>query len=148
MNKAEEKFKEWLDRHGYGFLYIDQASNTFAEFFRDISKRPDFLVVIKQIGIIAIDVKDKYPHPEKKDYILDEEKEVKKLLEFERITKIPVWFVFGSEQDGYKSWRWISLSSVLESRLQTNQERGHFRAIDPDHCKLLSSSDKISRILD
>jgi len=39
------------------------------------------------------------------------------------------------------------LSSVLESRIEHNNERGYFRAIDPDQCKLLASDDNISRIL-
>ena len=115
MNEAEKKFKCWLDQRNYSYLYIDQSLPSFAEFFRNITKRPDFLMVVNGIGFIAVDVKEKYPHPDYGNYILDESDEVEKYLQFERITRLPVWFVFGSKKDNYNTWNWASLSKVLEN---------------------------------
>jgi hypothetical protein len=70
MNKAEEHFKKWLDDRDYSYFFVDQTPDTFARFFKGVTKRPDFIVVINRVGLIAVDVKDKVPH-EKGDYILD-----------------------------------------------------------------------------
>ena len=150
MNNAESRFKEWLDSKQYSYLFIDQTKETFAEFFRGVSKRPDFLIGINRVGLIAVDVKEKIPHPEKGDFILDEKDEVEKYLEFEKLTRLPVWFVFGSSQDSYDVWRWIPLSGVLECRLQESSKSGApFRAITPSKCIAIQRGrDGISRIIE
>lgn len=150
MNLAEEHFKKWLDEKRYCYLFINQEPETFPEFFRGLSKRPDFLIVINGLGLIAVDVKERLPHPNGGDFILDEEDEIEKYLEFERITRLPVWFVFGNPQDRFDVWRWIPLSKVFQCRLQESSKTGEsFRAIPPSECIAIQRKrDGISRIIE
>lgn len=151
MNKAEEQFKKWLDDRDYSYFFLDQTPETFARFFKGVTKRPDFIVVIKQVGLIAVDIKDKDPH-EKGDYILDESDEIERYLQFERLTRIPVWFVFSSAKDQYNNWKWIPLSKVLECPLRTPTAKygnRKFRAIPPSDCIVIQAKrDGIARIVE
>lgn len=147
MNDSEKKFKEWLDKRNYSYLYIDQGIQSFAEFFRNLTKRPDFLVVVNSVGMLAVDVKERDPQP---DYIIDETEEIEKYLEFERRVRLSVWFVFGSSKDKYNAWHWIPLSKVLECPLKTSSKsRTNFRAIPPGDCIVIQHNrDNISRIIE
>jgi len=143
---AEKKFKEWLDKKGYPYLYIEQSKETFPEFFKGLSKRPDFLVIVKNFGIIAVDIK------ERKDYnfTLDEAEEVEKYIEFERLTRLPVWFVFCT-RDNYETWYWIPLSQVLSCEQKENSSSGaKFRVIKPNECIIiqLNKNDGLSRLIE
>ncbi|HAK87602.1 MAG: hypothetical protein A2X55_08765 [Nitrospirae bacterium GWB2_47_37] len=61
---CETKFKEWLDEKALPHIFFEQSPETFASFFRgEKLKRPDFLIALKQIGLIAVDVKDKKLSP-------------------------------------------------------------------------------------
>ena len=113
MTQVEQAFKEWLDSKNYPYLRIDDSIDTMPEFFRGVTKRPDFLLVVRHLGIIAIDVKEGEPYPGK-DFILDEKEEVIKYLQFERVMRLPVWFVFGSQKYQYSTWYWIPLSKKVE----------------------------------
>ena len=65
---------------------LNRVLKLFSGVFRSIAKRPDFLVVIRHLGIIAVDVKSQTINPNTghKDFVLDEENEVKKYIEFEK----------------------------------------------------------------
>ena len=149
MRPVELSFKRWLDSKNYPYLCIDNSIDTMPEFFRGITKRPDFLLVIKHLGIIAIDVKEGEPY-RGQDFVLDEKEEVIKYLQFERIMRLPVWFVFGSQNYQYSTWYWIPLSKVLECELRASSRTGdRFRAIPPSACIALQADrDGISRIID
>lgn len=145
MRRGEEEFKNWLDKKGYPYFYIEQSPETFSSFFKGLSKRPDFFVVIQHFGIIAVDVKER--NNKYQTFTLDEEQDVKKYLEFERITRLPVWFVFCRADDGYKIWYWIPLFKVLECELKNGKE-GAFRVIKTSDCIILQDRDNISRLID
>ena len=146
MNKGEKAFKDWLDSKQYPYIWIDQSPESFPKFLSGISKRPDFFVVIKNFGMIAIDVKERNKY---KDFIVDE-KEITKYLEFERTVRIPVWFVFGKEDEKFKSWYWIPLTKVLECELKTSHSgpQDPFRAINSSDCITLQAKiDGLERLL-
>jgi hypothetical protein len=149
--EAEKKFMEWLNSESIPYLFIEQSPETLTKYFKGNGiKRPDFLVILKNIGTIAVDVKRKNPQP---NYILGEEDEINKYLNFERITRIPVWLVFGypSQNGQYKSWHWISLSKILEYEKYppAKEGMGDYRKILPDDTlQIMVGRDNISRIVD
>jgi hypothetical protein len=149
--EAEKKFMEWLNSESIPYLFIEQSPETLTKYFKGNGiKRPDFLVILKNIGTIAVDVKRKNPQP---NYILGEEDEINKYLNFERITRIPVWLVFGypSQNEQYKSWHWISLSKILEYEKYppAKEGMGDYRKILPDDTiQIMTGRDTISRIVD
>jgi len=153
MTNSEERFKEWLDQMGYPYLYVEQSATTFSSFFRGSLKRPDFLVVVKNFGIIAVDVKlrDINPRQGYTDFILDEEDEVKKYIEFERVIRLPVWFVFCKPEERYETWYWIPLSRVLECPVRRNRHDGtEFRAVNVSDCIIVQANrgDGLSRLME
>jgi len=58
---AEKKFKEWLDKHKIPYFYIQQDSETFSQALKNLfsGKRPDFIVLLPNFGLIFVDVKYK-----------------------------------------------------------------------------------------
>jgi len=137
MNDAERAFKNWLENHNIPYFYIEQSPETFSGVFRSIAKRPDFLVVIRHLGIIAVDVKSQTINPNigHKNFVLDEENEVKKYIEFEKITRLPVWIVFGKPEENYNAWYWIPLFKILEFPLKTSsRNKKPFRTISTVDC--------------
>ena len=143
MTESEKAFKKWLDDRNYPYMYIEQSKETFSAFFRGISKRPDFLLIVKNFGIIAVDVKER-----RKSFTVDEKDEIEKYVEFERITRIPVWFVFCREKD-YENWYWIPLSKVLNID-KKRSKIGYFRPIRESDCIIIQKAkgDGISRLIE
>lgn len=148
MNRIEESFKNWLDSNEYPYIYIDQSVDTFSNFFRGFTKRPDFLVVVRNFGIIAVDVKYRGGYEKYKSFILDESEEIEKYLEFERIVRIPVWFVF--KKDDQRVWYWIPLSKVLSIEPKKSKRSGErFRPIREEDCIIIQEGrDTLSRLVE
>ena len=131
MNERETKFREWLDNKGYPYLFIEQSPDSFATLFKNITKRPDYLIVLPSIAMIVVDAKERRLHEDYETYVLDEKDEIKKLTSFQRIFRIPVWFAFSNQGCVYHTWYWISLTEVLEKVYMRESEKyGKFRAID------------------
>lgn len=141
LETCEIKFKEWLDEKNYGYLHISQDVATFSNFFRDLMKRPDFLIVLPSISIIAVDVKyyTKY-----RDFIFDE-KEVKNFSTFERYLRLPVWYAIAASKR-FATWYWISNSEVLERGIRKSSKTGYFYAISPKTTKQVAPDDSIAKI--
>ncbi|WP_457569357.1 hypothetical protein [Desulfurobacterium sp.] len=152
MTRSEEEFMKWLDTKEYPYLYIEQSTDTFSSFFKGLSKRPDFLVIVRNFGIVAVDVKERRINPALgyTDFILDEEEEVKKYIEFERVTRLPVWFVFCKPEERYQTWYWIPLSRVLECPVKKNNNEEEFRAINVSDCIIVQTNrgDGLSRLME
>lgn len=136
---GEEAFLEWLDHNGFSYLYINQDSHSFPQLFKNHVKRPDFLVLIDSIGLIAVDVKNYKKHQEK--YCpLPYESELKKTLSFERIFRIPVWYAYLDEES---SWLWISaLKAVEVGKLIVQKDKDDFLSIKiEDFTKITNNQD-------
>ena len=60
-SEAEIKFREWLDRDNIPYLYLQQDTQTLSIAFKKYfsGKRPDFLILIPNLGFIFVDVKYK-----------------------------------------------------------------------------------------
>ena len=114
--EAEAKFKEWLDKHNIPYLYLQQDTQTiffaFKKYFS--GKRPDFLILIPNLGFIFVDVKYKRLNPEFKTFPIDSE-ETKKYSSLQRKFNLNIWFVISNEDFDYKTWLWIPVSKVFES---------------------------------
>lgn len=117
---AEQKFKDWLNKHNIPYLYIQQDKETFSSAFKNFSgKRPDFMILIPSFGFIFVDVKNKNI-TEHKTYPLDS-KETKKYSSIQRKFNINVWYVISNENFDYKTWLWIPVSKVLESDIEEHK---------------------------
>ncbi|MAG48052.1 hypothetical protein CL617_05590 [archaeon] len=114
-NQAEKKFKEWLDLHNIPYLYIQQDTKTFSPSLNKYfgSKRPDFMILIPNLGFIFIDIKYRKINETYKSFPLDSI-ETRKYSVLQRKFNLQIWYVLSNNTYGYKTWFWINVSKVLE----------------------------------
>lgn len=112
--KAESKFMEWLKSNNVPFWYINQEKDTFSRTLKEKYgiKRPDFIILIPNVGFILTDVK----HRNISEYytIPVDKKEVEKYNNLQRDFNVQVWFVFSNEKEFFNNWYWIPSSMVSE----------------------------------
>lgn len=56
--KAELRFQEWLDKNKIAYVSINQGYDSFAQIFKGCISRPDYLVAVNYVGLIAFEVKE------------------------------------------------------------------------------------------
>ncbi|MBI5388809.1 hypothetical protein HZB01_00340 [Candidatus Woesearchaeota archaeon] len=114
-NHAELKFKGWLDKHKLAYWYIQQDlttfSNALALYFG--SKRPDFMILLPNLGFILVDVKYKQMDKKFKTFPLDCE-ETRSYSNLQRHFNLQMWYVLSNEEYDYGTWFWIPVTKVLE----------------------------------
>lgn len=113
--ETEAKFKQWLDKHNIPYFYIKQDMGSFSNAFRNsfLGKRPDFMILIPNLGFIFVDVKYKKLNKEHKNYPIDSE-ETKIYSSLQRKFNLHIWYVLSNEEVDFKTWFWIPVSRVLE----------------------------------
>ena len=146
---AEEKFMKWLDKNKIPYLYINQDIETFSSAFKEDSsgKRPDFMILIPNIGPLFVDVKYK-KISEQGDYPIDFE-ETRKHSSMQRKFNIPIWFALSNENSAYQTWLWISVSKVLELGVQSKKSSRsgeYFFPIPPEEFIQISHNDSLDRL--
>tara|TARA_Y100000034_G_scaffold57813_1_gene70547 strand:+ start:406 stop:885 length:480 start_codon:yes stop_codon:yes gene_type:complete len=147
-NKAEIKFKEWLDKHNIPYLYINQEINTFSSVFKNKLKRPDFMILLPNFGFIFVDVKYKEINQEFGNFPIDAN-ETKKFSSLQRKFNLQVWYVLSNEHYNYHTWFWIPISKVLESGIATrvsSKSKEDFFPIPPKEFIQISDNDSIDRL--
>ena len=112
---AEKYFKNWLDKHDIPYWYIRQDFDTFSPSLRKyFMKRPDFLILVPNIGFILVDTKGKEMASEYEKFFIDAE-EVEKYTNLQRNFNLQVWYVISNEKFHYKTWFWTPIIKVLKS---------------------------------
>ncbi len=149
-NETEIKFKEWLNKHNIPYLYLQQDTQTLSIAFKKYfsGKRPDFLILIPNLGFIFVDTKYKKINKEYKTYPIDA-KETKKYSSIQRKFNLNIWYVLSNEDSDYKTWLWIPISKVFESgKLKhTSSKSGEeFYAIPPKEFIQISINDSLDRL--
>tara|TARA_Y100000296_G_scaffold79696_1_gene104059 strand:+ start:886 stop:1371 length:486 start_codon:yes stop_codon:yes gene_type:complete len=113
-NLAEQKYKQWLDKHNIPYWYIQQDLDTFSSVLKKyMTKRPDFLVLIPNFGFIIVDVKDKEPAVKYEKFFINAE-EVEKYVNLQRIFNLQSWYVISSEKYHFRTWFWIPIVNILK----------------------------------
>ena len=149
--EAEQKFKDWLDKHNIPYLYIQQDTETLSYAFKKYfqGKRPDFLILIPNFGFIFVDVKYKKMNLEYKSYPIDSE-ETKKYSSLQRKFNLHIWFVLSNETFDYKTWLWIPVSKVMESgipKFLSSKSKMDFFAVPSGEFIQIASDDSLDRLL-
>lgn len=126
--RGEKALRGWLDEHSFSYLCLNQDQETFPKIFKSENvKRPDFLVVIDSIGLIAVDVKNY--NRDGPSYALPIDSEFEKVMGFESLFRLPIWFVYFDEDEN--TWYWISaLKAVKVGRFRKGKNgRSDFYSI-------------------
>ncbi len=107
---GEEQLLQWFQENKIGFVPVSQSPHTFANVFAQSVKRPDFLVLLPSIGIIAVDAKN---HQINRGGFTIGEDELHKAIRFEMITRMPFWFAFLSQQEDGSTWYWLNALKAM-----------------------------------
>ena len=133
--EGEDKLNAWLRTNGLAYLYVRQSPDTFASLFPGVVKRPDFLVLLDSVGLIAVDAKNKALY--RGVFTLKMESELRRVLAFERLFRMPFWYAYfwRDPASGEVAWYWISALKAIEvGARRTERKTGEeFLAIDLAH---------------
>jgi len=143
---GEEDLNAWLQANGLAFLYVRQNPETFAPLFKGFLKRPDFLVLLDSIGLIAVDAKN---HARWKGgyYTLAFESELRRVITFERLFRIPVWYAYRHEEKGKIVWYWISaLKAVEVGTICESDKTGGYLEIKLEHFEKIETNADLGKL--
>ena len=108
---AELAFRRWLDASVLPHLYVEQSPITVPVPLRGQIKRPDYIVGIPGVGLVAFDVKAKTPH---EGQLIFELTEVRKLQAFARLFHLTVYFACLDPEGGDRG-HWIRLDQLQDA---------------------------------
>jgi hypothetical protein len=115
QNQAEQGFQNWLDKHGIAYWSIKQSINSFSPALKEnFTKRPDFLILIPNIGLIIIEVKYKKQATKHNKFFLNAA-ETDKYVNLQRRFNLQTWYVISNEDYHFNTWFWIPATKALES---------------------------------
>lgn len=143
---GEKQFETWLNEHGFGFVSVKQNSSDLAHVFRGAVKRPDHLLLIPQIGFIAVDVKNKKLSGG--GFTLSIEGEIAKALEFERLFGIYLWYAFKDSNSDGSEWHFISAYDALEygQKRVNESDASSFLFIPQDRFQWVTNMDDFQKL--
>lgn len=141
---GENAFQQWLKENEFPYLFVDQSKETFPPLFRQNLKRPDFLVLLESIGMIAVDVKNHDPQPDGAFTINAEE--LAKALAFERVFRIPVWYAYRESILLDDVWYWISALKCLEVAKECSGRGGKYLKIARDDFEKVCTGSDIGKL--
>jgi hypothetical protein len=141
-NEEKEKFVKWLDDNGFSYLFINRDLNLYPTLFKGVIKKPDFLLLIENIGMVAIDVK--IYSSEDSTLSLSYDRDLKKGITFRRVFNMPMWFVF--RFDDY-TWFWINSLKTFEMGRDVVDENGELTVvIDKEEFTVIKDGTDISKL--
>lgn len=111
--RGEDALNDWFQTHGIGYIAVCQAVKTFAPLFASGVKRPDFIMLVDGVGLLAIDAKNRSAYDG--GFTIELSKELKKAVAFERLFRLPLWYAFCDVDAGMEEWYWISSLKVVET---------------------------------
>lgn len=149
--EAESRFREWLEKHNIPYLYLQQDTQTMSFAFKKYfsGKRPDFLILIPNLGFIFVDVKYKKLSSNYKTYPIDNE-ETKTYSSLQRKFNLNIWYVISNEDFDYNTWLWIPISKVFESGrpvFMSSKSNMEFYAVSPQEFIQIADDDSLDRLL-
>lgn len=146
---GKEALIGWLKPVGMCYPCANQPSETFDNRFKEDSKLPDFLVLIKSLGMIAVYAKNR-PLFEG-EYLFETDSELQDAIKFERVFQIPVWYAYLGEQAGHpQAWYWIKADKVAEAGRATSGPKGKdvkFLGVKRKHFKEIEQSEDLGKFL-
>lgn len=146
---GEKQFENWLNEHGFGFVGFQQNKDDLAHAFAGEVKRPDHLLLIPQIGFIAVDVKNKKQSGG--GFTMDIDGEIAKALEFERLFGVYLWYAFKDRYAKGNHWSFISAydayDAMTHGEVRTNSSEGtQFLYIPMDHFQTVANMDDFQKL--
>ncbi|TAA09846.1 hypothetical protein EA658_04145 [Pseudoxanthomonas winnipegensis] len=145
---GESDLNAWLGQSGLSYVAICQARENFAPLFTGEIKRPDFMVLLDSIGLIAVDAKN-FEVTEwdgASCFTLSVETELLRAVAFERMFRIPLWYAYRCEESEQLAWYWISALKAVEVGTRRVGRHGDFLTIELKHFARVVVPDDMARL--
>ncbi len=145
---SEKAFQNWLDKNEIPYWYIKQDIETFSPALRKyFVKRPDFLILIPNMGFFLVDVKYNKPAEKYPKFFIDAE-EVQKYANLQKLFNLPTWFVLSSDESHFKTWYWIPTMDVLSKDFEQErkQDKHKYYSVPVDKFVQVADSDSLERV--
>ncbi len=133
--QGERDLRAWFDLNRFAHVAIRQDDKTFAHLFRKEVKRPDFLLLVDSIGLLAVDAK--FCARCAGGTALPLEADFSRALMFERIFRLPVWYAYRG--DDASTWYWISALKAFQVAVRRRPEDTYLQ-VELKHFVCLRSS--------
>lgn len=147
--QSEAEFQNWLDRHEVPYWYIQQDLRTFSPALKKyMTKRPDFMILMPNIGFILTDVEYKSIMEKYGTFAIDK-RETEEYINLQKYFNIQVWFVFSHSMISYSTWSWIPVQHVVVKGEihKSNLDERDFYAVPVEDTIQLSSNDDLGTLL-
>lgn len=143
---GESALNAWFAEKKLSCVAICQSKETFSSLFSPHVKRPDFLVLLESLGLIAVDAKNYKLSAGV--FTLELESELRRSVAFERLFRISVWYAYFDESAPGKSWYWISALKAIEvGEVRHNKSRAvDFLAIKRQHFEHLTEASDLAKL--
>ena len=148
--ELEIHFRNWLDKNNIPYWYIQQDISTFSPALKDrfLGKRPDFMILLPNFGLLLVDLKNRKINQKYGTYPIDCS-DAKKYSSIQRIFNLQVWFVISNSELNYETWMWIPVSKILEEGVikQTSSKSGEeFFAVPTGNFTQVANDDSLERL--
>lgn len=145
--RGENAFREWLQKSNAPYLYVEQSYENYSTLFKNKIKRPDFLLLVFGMGLLAVDVKH-FKRSRSGGFTIDVEKDLKFTMEFEQAFKLYLWYAIKDVNSNDGKWYFISAYDAIQhGDLKKNKAKGsRFVHIDRKHFTELSNAERIDKL--
>jgi len=143
------EFGRWLEDGTLRHLALQGAQGTaFEPLFGGLDRRPDYLVLLDAVGLLAVEVHDYVQRgPEWKGSTLKIGSTIRLALAFERQVRIPYWYAFLEREDDRVVWHWISAVKAFEvGKVRTTERAGDFLSLQPHHLERIVRHADLARL--
>lgn len=146
---GEELFQNWLQSFNTPFLRVDNDIESYTLLFQGKLKRPDFLLLITGMGLLAVDVKNYARSRNSGGFFLNFENELNYSVEFEHAFKLFLWYAIrDKDSEDVDQWYFISAYDALQHGKPIKREDGtHYYDIEEKHFTLVSDANEILGLL-
>lgn len=126
------------------FWYIHQEPETFSKVFRKENvKRPDFIILIPNIGFILTDVEYKEPARKYPEFQINVE-ETYKYCKIQEKYRLNIWYVFSNSKNHFNVWYWIPVSKVKE--IGKDKKYGDYFGIPIEEFIIISKNQGLNKL--
>lgn len=148
---GEVLFRDWLIKWGMPFLYIDNGIESYAPLFKNNIKRPDFMLLVDGMGLMAVDVKNYSRSKRSGGFFLNFEGELNHSMQFEQSFKLFLWYAIrDNSSDDLDRWYFISAYDALDKGVpydKKGKNEGIYFDIAEEHFTVMTDAARIDKLV-
>jgi len=151
QERSEKDFGHWLDEANIAWVYINQnPGDLFSGRLADKGRRPDFLVALPNLGVIAVDIKCESTYRNYHHFGVNKET-CQQYLGFRHEFNVPVWYAF-NDIEQQKTWYWIPVDDASRFPLKSERNDGSsletpFYQIGKEDCVKVGQADDLVKLI-